>query len=369
MDKQLSALPPDYKAKIRKKRIIFILQCLLVCVVGLLVGAGGYWVAKVEKPTWNLASWFGKQPDPPLTEQPEVVPPDPNTCPICGQIQTALPEWRPLAITLDNTNQGRPQSGLLEADVVYEAPVEGGLTRLLAIYYHGQPGKVGPIRSTRPYFLEIGQEYEAVPVHCGGSPAALQMISRQKLASIDAAKKLSVFWKSQQRRQPYNLYSSHDRLREEIGKTGNEKTVSITGRPFLSAGSSPVEGVAATSLTINYGKNSLVKYTYDSEKQLYLREIAGKPHQDMESKQQLGATNVIVQFVSSKVLDRQGRLELGLTGSGQALIYTQGKKIEATWSRTVEENRTYFRDAQGNEIPLTPGQTWIELVPANTKVE
>ena len=367
------------RQKYQRLRSEFLRQCLVVAVLGLAIGAGGYWLAKGES-NFSFQGLVDKIPDTldfskkSAVEAVTFKPGEGETtdyCPICGIKLAQALNTRPLAVVIDNSAKGRPQSGLLEADVIYEVPVEGGLTRFLAIYTHGAAGKIGPIRSTRPYFLTIGQEYDSVQVHSGGSSEALQMISQQKLASTNEISKsaATAFWRSQQRVKPYNLYSSNERIRIAVEKGKYEKEVSLSGPRFYSLGNGPVGWTPAASVIIEFSNSSKVKFSYEANKLVYLRQMGDKPHQDGDSGQQLAASNVIVQWVSQKTLDKQGRLDLGIIGSGPAKVYTQGQFVEAVWSRAVGENKTYYRDNNGVEIPLSPGQTWIEIVSQGTKVE
>lgn len=367
----------------KRKRLRFIIQCLIVCLLGLLIGAGLYWVPK--KVDINFQDIFNKNI---FNKEPEIQEPAPsissekvtfrpgegnegNFCPICGMDlqHDASSIGRPLALVIDNTGKGRPQSGLLEAGVIYEVPVEGGFTRLLAIYYHGKPGKVGPIRSTRPYFLEIGQEYDAVHVHYGGSDAALKMVSKDEWPSIDGLNNSSIFWRSRLREAPYNLYTSNDRLRDALVKFKFEREANLLPRLFFLPGKGPEEWDNGEALSIHFGKYSKVSYVYDTEKQAYLRFMGDNPHKDADNGEQLAAVNVLVQYVSKEVIDSQERLDLEIIGSGRAMVYTQGHCVEGIWRRSTQDNRTYFLDSSGEEIPLTPGQSWIEIVPLGTKVE
>ncbi len=369
---------PGHRTQRKLLKSTFLRQCLVVGLLGLVMGAGGYWIAKGSA-NLNLQSWVDKLPETLDFSKKTIadITFKPGTgettdyCPLCGEKIGALSAARPLAVVLDNSAKGRPQAGLLDADVVYEAPVEGGLTRLLAIYTHGTAGKIGPIRSTRPYFLSLAAEYTGVQVHSGGSPEALKQITQQKIASLNEMSKVSAaaYWRSQQRVRPYNLYSSTERLRAAVEKGKLEKPVSLNGPLFYTPGNGPTEGTPAPALGIAFSKNTKVSYSYDAAQQVYLRQMDGKPHLDGDNGQQLQAANVIVQWVSQKTLDRQGRLELGLIGSGQARVYTQGQWVEAVWSRSESENKTYYRDSNGLEIPLTPGPTWIEIVSAEIPVE
>ena len=148
-----------------------------------------------------------------------------------------------------------------------------------------------------------------------------------------------------------------------------DEPVNLNGLLFYTPGNGPTEGTPAPAFGIAFSKNTQVSYNYDAEQQVYLRQMDGKPHLDGDNGGQLKAANVIVQWVSPKTLDKQGRLDLGIIGTGPARVYTQGQWVEAVWSRPEGENKTYYRDSNGLEIPLTPGQTWIEIVSTDISVE
>lgn len=369
---------PSKRTRKKMLRSVFLRQCLAVGLLGLLLGAGGYWIAKGSADI-NLQGLvdrlpetfdFSKKTITDVTFRPGIDGAI-DYCPLCGEKIDASLTVRPLAVVLDNSPKGRPQAGLLEAEVVYEVPVEDGLTSLLAIYTHGIAGKIGPISSTRPYFLSLAAEYTGVQVHSGGSPEALKQITQQKIASLNETSKAlaAAYWRSQQRVKPYNLYSSTERLRSAVEKGKLEKTVNLDGPLFYTPENGPAGGTLAPALSITFSKNTKVSYNYDADQQVYLRQMDGKPHLDGDNGGQLKAANVIVQWVSQKSLDKQGRLELGLGGSGPARVYTQGQSVEAVWSKPEGEDRTHYQDGNGLEIPLTPGSTWIEIVPQGIAVE
>lgn len=342
----------------------FLLALISVVALGLLLGAGGYWALNPNDPA---------PPEPPPASQPAVTaPPQVQSqviCPLCGASIERIPATRPLAVIIDNLSAARPPSGLEEADLVYEAPAEGGVSRLMPVFYHQKPGKIGPIRSARPYYITLAQEHQAIFVHCGGSPEALEQIKSQKIASIDEFRGARYFWRSTQRKEPHNLYSSSEMLEQAAKELKLQKEVKLPTRKFLSPDASPAGGVPAASLSLNYGGiSNEVRYVYDPSQKVYLRFNGGSPHRDADSGRQLAAANVIVQHVSGRVLDAEGRLQLGVLGTGKAEIYTRGQKIEATWTKSSPTARTVFKDRQGQEVAFAAGTTWVQLVTPQVRV-
>lgn len=345
-----------------------LLLVLVIC-LGLALGAGGYWALNIRENSKGAGEAAGEKAATSIPLLPEV--PATVACPLCGEELNKLPGGRPLAVIIDNLPGARPQSGLADAEVVYECPVEGGLTRLLAVFYHQTPGKVGPIRSARPYFLTLAQELQAVLVHCGGSPESLETIEKQGLFTLDEIKNAAVFWRSAERREPNNLYSSGSELRAAVQAKGANKSVKFSSWRFASAKEKPSSGEAALQVTIKYGTaGSEVKFVYSADANKYLRYNGGQPHRDAESGEQLAAANVVVQFADGQVQDAEGRLSLGITGSGRAVVFTGGQRIEAVWSKAGAGQRTVYKTAQGGkEIVFTPGPTWVEIVTSGTRVE
>lgn len=296
----------------------------------------------------------------------DVAPPEPRfTCPIDGAGIDEMPV-RPVAVTIDNYKGARPQSGLDKADLVYEVPVEGGITRYLAIFFHGKTDTIGPVRSARPYLIDISREWDAVYIHAGQSPQAQTYFKNASVAHINEMFHPSGFWRDKSRRAPHNLYSSTDNLWREIEKLGLDKTSIPEGFEFRDAGEA-LKGAAAAELLIpySYGK---VGYSYDAQTEEYKRFLNGNPYNDLTSGVQLSAANVLVQQVAVRAFDSEGRLEVDLIGEGKAWLFSEGRVQEGTWRKDSVTGRTRFYDESGAQMRLKAGQTWIQLVPRQVEL-
>lgn len=262
------------------------------------------------------------------------------------------------AVMIENHPAARPQSGLLQADLVYECQAEGGITRFMALY-HSRPAEViGPVRSARTYFVQWAKEWGAAYAHCGGSNDGLATIRRLGLIDLDEMSG-SAFWRDKTRSSPHNLYSKTANLTERIG---TRKTAEPAARwQFGDWAAQPAKG-----LTIDYGHKYKVTYTYTDH--AYSRSMNGTPHVDRETRTNIAPANIIVQFVKSKVVDSEGRLEITTISSGKAILLTAGTYSEGTWSKADEKSPTLFRTADGKELTLAPGQTWIQVVPTTATV-
>jgi len=274
---------------------------------------------------------------------------------------------RPIVVTIDNLGQARPQSGIGSADLVYEIPAEGGISRYLAVFYHGSSAKIGPVRSARPYMVDIAKEFNAVYIHCGGSQDALDYLSRGNLPYANEFGNSKYFWRDKSRRAPHNLYISSENLLQMLNDKGWNESVSVKSFIFLEKGQTIDSRMQVGELEIKYPA-ARDKYIYDSAQGGYLRYVNGDPFIDAETDAQIVAANILVQEVRSTVLDSEGRLAIDMVGDGDALLFTQGFVKEGVWQRDSLSGRTVFKDAEGSQWPLSPGQTWIQVVDQNVKI-
>lgn len=278
---------------------------------------------------------------------------------------------RPLAIMINNAPAARPQAGLSQADMVYEVLTEGGITRLVAFFQsYGGDVKIGPVRSIRPYLIELGETYGALPIHAGGSTDAYAILQQQKKEHLDEISNGGAyFWRSKDRRPPHNLYTNISRLREGTDHKGYVKQTEVPVYPYLKSGEAPVlTNESAASLHICFLlKNYRVSYTYDPADQQYKRFVNEKSHLDQNNNQQLSAANVIVMSASHRTLDDVGRLSVELNGNGEAMVFQQGRVIHAQWQHTPGDAIRFMKN--GVEIPLTPGASYIHVVPAETSLK
>ncbi|MDP2789513.1 MAG: DUF3048 domain-containing protein [bacterium] len=272
----------------------------------------------------------------------------------------------PVAVMIDNAATARPQSSLQAASVVYEALVEGGITRFMAVFDQGEVKEIGPVRSARQYFLEWLAEYEAAYAHAGGSPEALSNIRRERIHDINGIGSASTaFFRDSTRPAPHNLYTTGMKMFLTT-RANNLKYSDVTLTPWT-FGSTVSTGVAAKNVTFYFTgrtKSTEVSYTYDATKLQWLRSQAGKEHQDRLTKATIGVTNLVIQRISSKIaVGEKGRLTMSVTGTGKAKIFQQGQVLDVTWSKVKSEDRTVFTLADGTPATFLPGNTWIEVLP------
>ena len=273
---------------------------------------------------------------------------------------------RPIAVIVENAPAARPQSGLSKADIVYEILAEGGITRFLAIFNSEPAEDVGPVRSARPYFVLKAAENDAIFVHSGGSVEAFTYLDMLAVDHIDEMKNFQPFWRTKDRRPPHNLYTSMASLRQEAQRLGYNKPVRVSG--FLVGDLGNPGGDSAPKLEINYAGDYQVGFVYLPDKNVYQRFINGAPHVDAAGGQVIQCSTIIVQIAEHQVKDEEGRLEIRFVGEGSGWVFRDGKVVPIRWKKNDLRDKTKFYFADGQELKISPGKVWIEVVDTRTKV-
>ncbi len=275
---------------------------------------------------------------------------------------------RPIAIMFDNHPRARWQSGLKDAEIIYEFQVEAPYTRYMGLFLMNDPEQVGPIRSSRPYFVTKVLEYDAVYVRVGGSNQAMLDIKNLKVADIDGLTSSNkVFWRLSHKKIPHNLYSSMEVLRKTQEDRKYKMQGDYTGFLFKED-PEDIQGQDANKILIQYRKDNKTEYIYDQEAKVYTRYKDGDLHIDESDESPLMAKNIIIQPVITRVIDNEGRLAIDLEGQGQGLYISHGKSVEIKWSKESRSSRTIYMDLEDNELVLNPGVTWIQMVNLNTEI-
>lgn len=313
------------------------------------------------------------------TTPPPNAPPNisKTDCPLTGLPlkNVNLFERRPLLVKLGNSPAERPQSGLAQADVVFEHITEGGITRFSAVYYCGDATNIGPIRSGRFIDLELVPMLDAIFAHVGASDPLRQLYAQSEFAAtdLDDYGHAPIFRELTSKPRPFNRYSSTNEL-WKIAKDINW----FPGRGIQALAFStdaPSGGKPAHSISIPYGPAfSNVTYEYNSARNVYLRADGSSAHVDAESNQQLATANVVVLFTKQETTNIEEdslhslSIRISLTGSGKAIIFRNGQMFEGAWTRTDAHAMLQFADANGIPLTLNPGNTWFEVVREDAKI-
>lgn len=262
----------------------------------------------------------------------------------------------------------RPQFGLSQAKIVYEMLVEGGITRLLAMFDSDFPKKIGPVRSARPTYLEFISEYNGLYGHAGGSPEAMQAIAGLQLRDLSAlAGDSQYFFRDTNRIAPHNLFTSSDLLRLALRDKNLTDVVSDYNTWLFKTDAKPITAPPVDSgISIDFGSGPLyqVTFVYDYATNTYQRYNGGELQVDANDNTTLTAHNVIVQIVPPPIAaGDEGRVNFSVTGEGKAYVARDGVVLEGKWRKTDRLSRTEFVDSQGQTIPINRGNTWVEIVP------
>ena len=329
--------------------------------------------------------------------------PKTEICPINGLEYTKQEKeiWekrRPLSVVIENHMDCRPQSGLSKADIVYEVVAEGGITRFLAIYYCGAAAfdtLLGPIRSARTYLLDWTMEYDASFVHVGGAACyadvdprvrALCQINEYGIRDIDQIGRYGsypYFWRDYEKlghsvATEHTMHSTTGKLWEVAEKAGygpeNKEGIDwLDNFKSWRFKDDDKEKGDVSSIEFDFWdgqQDYKVAWQYDEEKNEYKRINGENEHLDFNIKEQLRAKVVIVQKTKETgPVDEHKHLLYQTTGSGELLLFQDGKVIEGEWIKEKKASRTVFNDSRGREIEINRGKIWIEIVPSRNKIE
>ena len=328
----------------------------------------------------------GSSAEPPPSTEPSGSPsptpvPTPVTvpAPLTGMpVKPALAARHVMVVMIDDQFDARPQSGLSDADVVWQAPAEGGIPRYMAFFQSGNPPAVGPVRSSRLYFIAWASEWRPLYVHAGGSPQAKALLasSKGRGSYVYNADEFrwgggGYLWRIRSRAAPHNVYTDGKHLRKLARRVGAR---AVPGQhPVWKFGDpAPLEArPVGGTITVPYLANKIT-YKYNRTTNRYQRSVTGERRQvDAGTKDRVAPTNVIVMAVSFAPLNdgsHKSRLEAQVTGTGKAWIATNGKTIRGTWKKSGFKSKTRFFDRKGNPVTLTPGQTFVQVVPRSTTI-
>lgn len=302
---------------------------------------------------------------------PATPTPAPFRYPLTGLGSETEMTTRPYMVMVENAPQARPQSGLQQADLVFEILAEGEITRFVSVFQSQPVEIIGPVRSIRPYFVELGEMLDAVIVHAGWSQDAMNLLQSHKLNHLDQVYGDHAFyWRATDRKAPHNLYTSTAKIAEGAETRKFRKEWKQKGLLFAAQGVSPTAAASGTNpasrVQIPYIHGYVVSYDYDADKEYYLRSMDGKPHADKETGDQLHTRNLLVLEAKHAVLDKEGRRSVNVTGPGKGTLIQEGRGLSVTWQQKDGMLRVYVGST---EVPLLPGNTWVQVVPEGTVVQ
>ncbi len=282
---------------------------------------------------------------------------------------------RPIAVMIDNHKDAWPQAGLNEAYAVYEIIVEGGESRLMAIFKGKDLAKIGPIRSARHYFLDYALENDAIYVHYGQSPQAESDIKKLAVQNVNGLIYSSKdFWRVKDKSSPHNAVTSTENILEIATDKKGYRTTS-NAESVLTYVTDEVElesELIADIVTIPYSQSNVVKYEYNPETKRYTRYSRNTLQKDWDTKEEITTKNIIITFVKNTTLndgENKGRQTIDNIKTLDGYYITNGKAIPITCEKTARDEKTIYRNQAGEEIKVNDGNTFFQICPIDADVE
>lgn len=299
---------------------------------------------------------------------------------------------RPIAVMIDNNIGKGLHAGLQESYINYEIIVEGGLTRIMAIFKDKDVPLIGPVRSSRHYFLDYALESDCIYAHYGWSTYAENDIKNLGVNNINGLYTTVPYWRDNTIAAPHNVFTSTDKLysfsetkkystqtnnwkllnysTDEINllpETKNAKDKEENSQQENTEPQNP-ELLTANSISIQYSYHQNRSYTYDSINKTYLRNMNGAAHIDKTTKMQLNYKNIIIEKVANRSLDSYGRQDLTTTGQGEGYYITNGYALPINWTKSSRSGKTKYTYSDGTEIKVNDGNTFIHIVPITSGI-
>lgn len=338
---------------------------------------------------FGLGKWDGNSPivgNPENTNSANIKEaPKDHESPLTGNLITKneydeISKRRPLAVIIENHSDARPQSGLNDADIVWEALAEGGISRFMPVYLENSPDKVGPVRSLRKYFLDwVSELRDGLIMHVGYADTdnvdtdALGYVYTYDIKSL-ALFTPATFWRASDRSAPHDAYTSVKDLWLKAVDAGWTNIIDLDEWQFKE-NELAVNFGTTKKISFNWSSWGVTDYSvnwaFDPTTDSYLRDHNGIAHLDAESGDPISAQNVILQVCNSTYYtdsDDKTRLIYDLFGEGPAYVFRDGQVISGTWKKESRVSRTKYFDAEGAEILFNRGRTWISVLPTGSEI-
>lgn len=323
------------------------------------------------EPTDSIQTQKETKPEPKSETEPE---PEPE--PILSSL-TGLPiseqavKRRPIGVMIDNVKTALPQYGISDAEIIYETLVEGGRTRLMAVFQDFTTEKIGPVRSSRHYFLDFALDHDAIYTHVGQSTKAIKAFKQLEvdrmygISSLDAI----LTFQDPNRKRPHSTFTNYEKLMATWEKLEyrQEPKQQPNKLNFHSTDNLPKDGQAVTDIELDYSYYIKAKFCYDDKTKNYLRYQYDQPHMDALNDQQLAFKNIILQYTSIWLIksDPLGLMDMDLLTEGEGLYISDQAAISIKWKKTDHNQPTQYYLTDGSPLLLNPGKTFISVFPEN----
>ena len=341
---------------------------LIVALVIIAIGAGGILGYKIytdpnRKPVETVAEEVVEEKE----EEPMVVD--------TRSVKIYSGKSRPIAVMIDNHSGAWPQANINQTYMVYEIIVEGGETRLMALFKGKNLEQIGPIRSSRHYFLDYAMENDAIYTHYGWSPRAESDIKSLGINNLNGIIESSnYFWRVKDKKAPHNAFSNTEKIMQMAEnhkyRTTSDKK-SVLNYSVDEVNLDTQDSMIASNINIPYSTLHSVKYEYNPDTQRYTRYARGKLQTDYVSGDAITTKNIIITFCANfdlKDNDKKGRQDLSNIGTFDGYYITNGKAIKIKCTKSSREAQTVYKDLQGNEINVNDGNTFVNICPTGANV-
>ncbi len=311
----------------------------------------------------------------PPSNKPTPRPIPTTTDPLNGAIvPLASVKHRVAAVMIDNYPiDARPQSGLHDADIVYEVEAEGGITRYMALYLAGQPKKIGPVRSARTYFVDLARPYDPFFAHGGQNTDTIDKLKELRAGGFadydEILQAQAAFWRDDTRDMPHNLYTSIERIRKTAPEYGTKDTAyaqqefDFTASDPRAPGAPPSE---VPPVLISFWNDYNVLFVYDGTG--YQRYIDGAVQVDRDDARPYSVANIIAVWIPATVLDSIGDLAMNVYGAFPAVLIHDGRAETGTWVAPGPADVPSLFGADEKPLVLKPGQIYIEVLPQGSRI-
>lgn len=348
---------------------------ILVLIILVLVIAGGYFYYDKSKTKVSVQKSELKSEEEENVKIEEEVVPEKN-------INIFKGTDRPMAFMIDNNVNAQPQASLNRAYLVYEIIVEGGETRLMALFKGVTCDEVGPIRSARHYFLDYVMENDAIYAHLGLSPQAQSQMPQYGINNINgqvydtgkARTTSSLYWRAKHKKAPHNAYTNTDSISKIASGLGYRTTSdkeSVLNYVDTEVTLDREDAMIVNNVLIPYTSSHKVEYKYDSQTGRYTRYSKNRKITDETTGEDVTTKNLIITFAENYTLndgENKGRQDVITVGSLDGYYITNGKAIKIKCNKTSRDAQTTYVDLNGNEIEVNDGNTWINIVPIDSNI-
>ena len=289
------------------------------------------------------------------------------------ELSDKVQNYRPIAIMVQNNPKARPHSGLIFADIVFELVAEGGVTRFVTLFSSYDADIIGSVRSARIYFAEIARSFDPIYTFWGTYPQCYEAIKNMDMDVLDAnstayVNYTSAGWRDRSRSDALEHTAFIDTygIKEDAAKFGYSLEGGQSPMAFKIDAPEPERG-DITDIVVNFSSKSyLAGFTYDKNTNKYLKSLAGQPHVDYETGNQISLNNVVVLLTDIEgPIDSSGHMAVRSTGThdeDEAYYFMDGKVIEGTWARNSIFDSFEFKDTDGNQILFNRGTTWVCVI-------